>query len=180
VDPRNGRVPVWDAAVRLFHWTLAALVLLNLVRDDGDLLHRQLGYVACGVVALRLLWGLVARPPARLSDLKPSWSHTWQYLRALRWREPQAPLGHNPLGVWMVWTLWTLVLLLGLTGWLSRLDAFWGEDWPRDLHALLADALWIALALHLAGVAAMSALQRENLPTAMVTGRKRAPPDRGA
>ena len=29
----------------------------------------------------------------------------------------------------MVWLLWIVVLLLGVTGWMSRLDAFWGDDW---------------------------------------------------
>ena len=52
----NGRVPVWDAAVRVLHWALALIVAFNLVRDDGDLVHRAAGYVAVGVVLTRWLW----------------------------------------------------------------------------------------------------------------------------
>jgi cytochrome b len=73
----------------------------------------------------------------------------------------------------MVWLLWSLVLLLGLTGWMSRLDAFWGDERVQDLHAWLADAMLVAVALHLAGVAAMSWHWRENLPASMITGDKR-------
>jgi len=82
-------------------------------------------------------------------------------------------IGHDPLGVWMVWLLWALVLLLAVTGWMSRLDAFWGDDRVHAVHAVLADILIVAVALHLAGVAVMSWRWRENLPAAMLSGRKR-------
>jgi cytochrome b len=75
----------------------------------------------------------------------------------------------------MVWLLWSLVLLLGLTGWMTRLDAFWGNETLHEVHAWLAHALVAAVAVHLAGVAAMSWRWRENLVRAMITGRKRAP-----
>jgi cytochrome b len=73
----------------------------------------------------------------------------------------------------MVWLVWTLVLLLGLTGWMSRLDAFWGDETVHDLHLWLSNALLAAVVLHLAGVIAMSIVWRENLPAGMLSGRKR-------
>jgi cytochrome b len=168
------RRPVWDLVVRLLHWVLAALVVIDLVRDDGDYPHRLVGYAAVAVVLARLLWGFVCRPPGRLDGLLPSVSQSVAYLRLLRRGVPPRPLGHNPLGVWMVWLIWLLVLLLGLTGWMSRLDAFWGDDFLHDAHALLADGLLVAVLVHLVGVGAMSLMWRENLPAAMITGYKRA------
>jgi cytochrome b len=165
----DGRVPVWDAAVRLVHWLLAALVLFDWFRDDGDRLHRTVGYVAVGMVVARLLWAGWARGHGGLSALRPSVAGTLDYLR----RGAPRTLGHDPLGLWMVWLLWSLVLLLGLTGWMSRLDAFWGDELIQDLHAWLADALLLAVAVHLAGVVVMSWRWRENLPGAMLSGRKR-------
>ena len=165
----SGRIPVWDAAVRLCHWTLAGLVLFDLVADDGGPLHRIVGYVAVGVVVLRLAWAAFAGGEARFAALKPSIARTLAYLRA---GAPRT-VGHDPLGVWMVWLLWTLVLLLGVTGWLSGLDAFWGDETLHVVHSVLADGLLVAVALHLAGVAAMSWKWRENLPGAMLTGSKR-------
>jgi cytochrome b len=41
----------------------------------------------------------------------------------------------------MVWLLWSLVLALGVTGWMTRLDAFWGDETLHDVHAWLAHAL---------------------------------------
>jgi hypothetical protein len=60
----------------------------------------------------------------------------------------------------MVWLLWTLVLMLGVTGWMSRLDAFWGDERVEAAHSFLADVLLVAVILHLAGVAVMSCGRR--------------------
>lgn len=174
--PAARPIPVWDLAVRVLHAALAILVVFDLVRDDGDLLHRQIGYAACAVVLLRLVWSLTSRGPARLAALRPSLRGTLDYLRTLARGHVPRPAGHDPLGLWMVWLLWTLVLLLGVTGWMTRLDAFWGDDGLHDLHAALADLLLAAVVLHLAGVAVMSALRRELLPAAMLTGAKRVDP----
>jgi cytochrome b len=165
----HGRAPVWDAAVRVLHWALAALVAFNLLRDDGDLVHRVAGYGAVGVVLARLAWAWLREP----TQLRLSPSATLAYLRELvRGRAPRSA-GHNPLGLWMVWLLWTLVLLLGLTGWMSRWDIFWGDERLHDLHAWLADALMVAVIVHLIAVTAMSWLWKENLPASMITGRRR-------
>lgn len=169
VSRATGSVRVWDALVRLAHWTLAATVAFDLVRDDGDRLHRIVGYVGVGAVAVRLLWALLARNHARFAELKPSLKGTRAYLRAGAPRH----VGHDPLGLWMVWLIWALVLGLGLTGWISRLDAYWGEDWPIDIHAWMADALLACVLVHLLGVLGMSWHWRENLAASMLTGRKR-------
>jgi cytochrome b len=167
----DGRVPVWDAPVRLLHWLLAALVLFDWVRDEGDRLHRGVGYVAVGVVAARLLWAAWVRGHGGFSALRPSVTRTLGYLHS---GAPRT-LGHDPLGLWMIWLLWLLVLLLGLTGWMSRLDAFWGDELVQGLHAWLAHALLAAVVVHVTGIAVMSWRWRENLPGAMVTGSKRGP-----
>jgi cytochrome b len=167
------RVPAWDWVVRLLHWALAALVAVDLVRDDGDYAHRLVGYAASAIVLVRLSWAVVSRSHAGLASLRPSVSQSLAYLHLLVRGQAPRSAGHNPLGVWMVWLLWILVLLLGVTGWMSRLDAFWGDDRVHDAHALLADMMLIAVILHLAGVATMSWLWRENLPASMITGYKR-------
>jgi cytochrome b len=162
--------PVWDAVVRLLHWLLAGLVFYCWIQDDGGQVHRAVGYVAAGAVVARLLWAAtLAGGVGRLESLKPSVSSTLSFLRA---RAPRC-IGHDPLGLWMVWLLWSLVLLLALTGWMSRLDAFWGDERLQNIHAWLADGLLAAVALHLLGVGAMSWRWSENLPGAMLTGRKR-------
>jgi cytochrome b len=151
---------------------LAATVLFDLVYDDGGWWHRAVGYVAVGAVLARFLWAALAGGRDGFRALMPSPVGTIRYLR------DGAPrtAGHDPLGLWMVWLLWLLVLLLGITGWMSRLDAFWGDDLVHDLHAGLADATLVAVVVHLLGVLVMSWRWRENLPLAMLNGRKRDAP----
>jgi cytochrome b len=163
-------VRAWSVTIRLLHWTLAALVLVDFVHDDGDRAHRLVGYAAAVVVMLRLAWAVVT---GRLAELRPSLPATFAYVRLLARGRPPRSLAHDPLGLWMVWLLWLLVLLLGITGWMTRLDAFWGDQQLNAVHALLADILLVSVACHLIAVGAMSWLWRENLPAAMVTGRKR-------
>jgi cytochrome b len=166
-------VPVWDALVRITHWSLAALVLWDWFEDSGGPLHRNLGYLAAGLVVLRLAWACVGPGPARLTDWWPTPSRLAAYLRELRRGEVPRRLGHNPLGALMMLALWSLVLALAVTGWMSRLDAFWGDEAIIDLHGWLADALIALAAVHVLAVLAMSRLQGENLVAAMITGRKR-------
>jgi cytochrome b len=165
----EGRILVWSAAVRLLHWSLAALVVFDFVVDDGGPVHRGVGYVAAGVVVLRLLRAAFAGGAENLRALKPSITRTLSYLRD---GTPRT-IGHDPLGIWMVWLLWTLVLLLGVTGWMLHLDAFWGDDRLYAVHAVLAYTLLVAAVLHVAGVTTMSWRWRENLPASMLTGKKR-------
>jgi cytochrome b len=163
---------VWDPVVRLLHWTLAALIVFDWIYDDGGYVHRMVGYAAVCVVLLRLAWAIAARSHG---SLVPSIPGTLTYVALLMRGQPPRSAGHDPLGLWMVWLLWLLVLALGVTGWMSRLDAFWGDDLINDLHAWLADALAVAVVTHVAAVCLMSLIWKENLPAAMVTGMKRPP-----
>jgi cytochrome b len=160
---------VWDPVVRSLHWALAALVVFDLVYDDGGYVHRMVGYAAVAVVLLRLTWAGVSRG----HSLIPSIADTRAYMQLLLAGKPPRSAGHDPLGLWMVWLLWSLVLLLGLTGWMSRLDAFWGDELLEEAHSVLAYLLMAAVAVHVLAVVAMSLLWKENLPAAMVTGIKR-------
>lgn len=162
---------VWALPVRIAHWSLAALILFDLFNDSGGKVHRYAGYAAAAVVALRLLYGIIKRSgPARLAVPRPS--ECWAHLREMLTGRVPRLAGHNPLGAAMTLVLWALVLLLALTGWISRWDRFWGEDWPQDLHSWLSWILQVCVVLHLLGVAAGSLLERQNLVRGMINGKK--------
>lgn len=173
-------VKVWDGFVRLTHWVVAGLVFyLFFFSDGGSWVHRTAGTVALCAVGLRLLWGLACRGHGRLAAFWPRWSHTLVYLRAARAGSAPRHIGHNPLGAWMIVLLWSLIIALGTTGWMARMDYFWGEEWLQNLHVGIAWALIIAVGVHVCGVLAMSLAHRENLLAAMITGRKRDHPPPG-
>ena len=56
-------VRVWDLPTRLFHWALALTIVGSVVsaKIGGNAMvwHFRFGYVVFGLVAFRVLWGLV-------------------------------------------------------------------------------------------------------------------------
>jgi cytochrome b len=165
-------VKVWDVWVRLTHWMVAGIVLWNLF-GPTDATHRLLGYVAAGLVAARIVWGFAGSHHARFAAWWPTASHLSDYLRSLAKGKPAHHVSHNPLGGLMALLLWLLILALAVSGWIMRLDAFWGEDWPQEIHAWLSVALELCVCVHFAAAVLMSFWTRENLIGAMVTGYKR-------
>ncbi|MFY9975192.1 MAG: cytochrome b/b6 domain-containing protein, partial [Chromatiaceae bacterium] len=66
---RARRVRVWDPLVRLFHWSLAAAVLIAFLTEDEQIdLHLIAGYSVLALIGFRLVWGLVGPRHARWSD----------------------------------------------------------------------------------------------------------------
>ncbi|MGE5451735.1 MAG: cytochrome b/b6 domain-containing protein [Acidobacteriota bacterium] len=169
---------LWSPLVRLTHWGMAALVLFNLFNDTGRV-HRWAGYTALALVVCRLVYGVRQRrlSPARIRI--PSISEVWVHVSDLLAGRAHPSRGHNPVGMWAALIMWGLVLSLGVTGWLSQLDRYWGDDALLDLHSTLAQALQIMILIHWIGVASMSVLLKQNLVRAMVTGKSavRTEPD---
>ncbi|MBS0370870.1 MAG: cytochrome b/b6 domain-containing protein [Proteobacteria bacterium] len=147
------------------------MVLFNSFNESGQI-HRLAGYVAVALVLLRLVHGLLVGSGSTAALPLPGWRAIRTHLADLLHGKGHAGAGHNPVGQWMAYLLWALIIALGVTGWMARLDAFWGDDWLIELHEGLADGLLGCVAVHLAGVVVMSIVQRENLARAMVTGRK--------
>jgi cytochrome b len=170
-------VKVWDAAVRLLHWTLVlAVAAATFSLWCLSSVHQPAGYLALAAVGLRLCWGLLGPAgPARFSRFVRSPRMTLAYARQLRRHQAPRHLGHNPLGGWMVVALMACVAGLALTGWLYTSDWLWGDERVEQLHLALAWTLGVLVSLHLAGVLFTSLHQRENLVRAMCSGRKRAP-----
>lgn len=168
-------IPVWDPLVRLVHWTLVTGVVLNLwVFEPGKSAHQVTGYVIVAALLVRLAWGIVGTRHARFADFFPTPRRVANHVRQLLAGEDRRRLGHSPLGALMMLTLMGLLLGLGLTGWMMGLDAFWGEEWLEEVHELLANAVLGLAILHIAAAVIESLRHAENLPWAMVTGRKRA------
>lgn len=167
-------VPVWSGFIRLSHGLVAAIVLFNLLNDTGPL-HRYAGYAAAGTTLCRLIYGRLVRRDDVAHVGLPYWAALRQHMRDLRHRHVKPSLGHNPAGMLMALLLWGLVLALGLTGWMTQLDVFWGEDWLINTHEYLAWALQACVLGHWAGVLVMSRLEGQNLAKAMLTGRKQQP-----
>ena len=167
------RVAVWDRFVRLFHWSLVGCVLINaFLLDDGETVHRWLGYTASALVLARIGWGFVGSTHARFADFFPTPARLKRHLQALRSDRHEFQPGHNPVGALMIFALLSLVLGLGITGFLQTTEAFWGEEWLQDLHETLADLLIASATLHALAAIVMGRIERTTLIKAMFTGIK--------
>ncbi len=170
-----GMVRVWDPVVRLFHWSLVVSVAIAwFSANHNEALHTRAGYVAAGLIAVRLIWGLIGSRYARLSTWVRGPRAVLRYLRDILTGTEARFLGHNPAGGAMILALMTVVAALGLTGWMMFTPTWYGVDWVTHLHGLIADVLAVLVMGHLAGVALASLRHRENLVVAMLTGKKRA------
>ncbi len=172
------RTLVWDLPTRAFHWLLALSFAGAFLTADSERLrnlHILLGYTALGLTVFRLLWGIVGTRYARFTALPLSPAAVAGYLKSLLTRSPRHYFGHNPAGSWAIVFMLLLIVALGATGWAAAVEV--GPEWLEDLHEGLADAMLALVVVHVAAVLLSSALHRENLPRAMVTGYK---PGQGA
>ncbi|HSI24482.1 MAG TPA: cytochrome b/b6 domain-containing protein [Methylotenera sp.] len=157
---------VWPLTVRITHWLVAVFVLTNFVNDTGYW-HRIIGYVCLILIAIRIIHAA----KTKIAHARLFWptSHAiLQHLKEISSGVVTEHAGHNPLGQLAVYGMWLLIALLGFTGWLSRTDAYWGEDWPVDLHNYLSDALMLMVLLHLLAIVIISKLQKQNLVKRMI------------
>jgi cytochrome b len=108
---------VWDPFVRAGHWLLAAaFVTAYITGEEWQGIHIYAGYTVFGVVAFRLLWGLVGTRPARFTSFLAPLSRVKAHLHAVGRLEAPAYPGHNPAGGWAVVILLTLLLHTTLAG----------------------------------------------------------------
>lgn len=173
--PNRGTIKVWDPVVRLFHWTVALGIVLNLfVLEPGRYWHRTTGYAVGIAFAIRFAWGFVGGRYARWSDFWPRPSQVIAYLRDLMAGRDRRYVGHNPLGSVAIVAFFVLVASLVGTGWLLRSDYFFGSKAMEEVHEIIGNTLMWLMFLHIVGVIVESLRHRENLVLAMISGRKRA------
>lgn len=201
----SSNIRVWDPLVRMFHWGLvAAFAIAWLTADELQPVHEIAGYTVAGLVAFRLVWGLVGGRYARFAQFLSGPRATLAYLWDMTRGRERRYLGHNPAGAAMVVAL--LITLSGttFTGWLMEDEArlamlpsmpaivapAWADDdgnereygargeveGPlKEVHETLANLMLLLAALHVSGVVLASFRHHENLARAMVTGDKRGP-----
>lgn len=112
-----GPVPLWDPVVRLTHWSIAVVVLLNAVLTrGGSPAHVWAGWIGLGLLLLRLIWGVAGTPEARFSSFPPAPLAALRHLAALVRGRPEDYRTHNPAGALMAYALWALLATVMATG----------------------------------------------------------------
>ena len=180
-------VKVWDPLVRSFHWILViAFFTAYITEDDFLSVHVFAGYTVLGLIAFRLLWGIVGTRNARFTSFVTRPRVAWQYLKdTLRFRARRY-LGHNPAGGAMIVLLLISLLLTTFTGlaiygaseiagpfagWLGNISES-SEHTIKEIHELFANFTVVLVVIHVGGVLFESLIHRENLVRAMINGYK--------
>ncbi len=168
------KIKVWDILVRFTHWAVAIGILANLaITEDGSTWHEYVGYTVVGLVAMRLLWGLIGTKYARFSNFFPTPKRIKTHLKTFKNKQmDENHLGHNPFGALMMFALWGVIIVLGVSGYLMGTDQFWGVDEIEEIHEILANSLYVLVPVHVLSAIVMGKLQRQNLVKAMITGNK--------
>ncbi|MBB3955775.1 cytochrome b/b6 domain-containing protein [Novosphingobium sediminicola] len=188
--PRN-----WDPVVKLTHWSIVAAVLANgALTEGGSWPHIWVGYALAGMLALRLLWGLVGPSEARFSAFPPSLSRALIHIREIRAGKVRDQPSHNPLGALMVYAIWgTLGIIIAsgiaMAGLPPRAvthehyaveqvaahddDEREGEESPLgETHEAAVNLLYVLIVLHLGGVIFETRRSGRGLVLAMLPGRR--------
>lgn len=203
-DREAPTVRVWDPLIRIFHWGLvAAFAVAWISAEEIQPVHEVAGYIVAGLVAFRVIWGLVGSRYARFAQFIKGPGATLAYIGDMVKGKERRYLGHNPAGAAMIVALLAALTGTALTGWLMEepermamlpampqivAPAFADEDGEYEgygeregesplgeVHEVFANLMLLLVALHVAGVVLASFRHEENLARAMVTGDKRAP-----
>jgi cytochrome b len=167
---------VWDAPVRVFHWLLVATFAgawLTAESERWQLAHVTLGYTMAGLVAFRVVWGLIGTRHARFTAFVRGPRAVVAYLGSVLHGRPEHHTGHNPAGALAIVALLLLAAGVAFSGWATYAQA--AGHWMGELHEGIATAMLALVGVHVAAVVASSWLHRENLVASMITGRKAAP-----
>lgn len=172
------KVLVWDAPVRVFHWLMVlsfAGAYLTAESERWRLLHVTLGYTMAGLVAFRIVWGLVGTRHARFASFVRGPRAIAVYLRSMIRGKPEQHVGHNPAGALAIVALLALTGAVTAAGWASYNEL--GGEWLEELHEGAANVMLAIVGVHVAGVLVSSWIHRDNLIGAMLTGHKAGRPE---
>jgi|SRR3569623_41577 len=182
------KIRVWDLPVRLFHWTLAALVVAAVVTEKigGNAMewHFLAGYAALTLVLFRIIWGFVGTRYARFADFFHAPGAIFAYLRSSNSGVQNEYHGHNPLGSLSVFALLGVVLMQAASGLFSNDDIasegplvkFISKEWSDRItwfHTeISANLIYFLVGLHVVAILYYYFRKKQNLVKPMLNGDK--------
>jgi cytochrome b len=109
--------PVWDIAIRLFHWTLVlSFIICYLTGEEESLIHVYTGYLIMALICFRIIWGFIGTQHARFADFIYSPRHIFTYAKGMLKGNVEHVEGHNPLGGLMIFALLICLTMTTVSG----------------------------------------------------------------
>lgn len=178
---------IWDLPVRVFHWgtvlLLIGLYVTAQVGGDAMNYHKLMGYGILWLILFRVIWGVVGSEHARFAKFCCGPQKTWQYARTLFHKKTSHYSGHNPVGALSVILMLLLLGIQAATGLFSNDDVLLEgplafrvnketSDFLTTIHKQSFNFLFALIIFHVAAVVFYLLHKKNNLITAMFTGRK--------
>ena len=176
---------LWDLPTRITHWALVVLILTSWLSGGENMqIHVLAGYGVFGLLVFRLYWGFVGGETARFAQFVKGPGTTLSYFKTMGQRTAGDLVGHSPVGAVSVVALLGVMLIqagLGLfavdidgieSGPLSYMVDFDTGRLASELHELSFRVLQGLVVLHLGAIAFYALWKRQNLITAMITGKR--------
>lgn len=182
------RIKLWDFPIRVFHWLLVLLITSAIITGEvgGSAIewHGRIGLCSVGLIAFRLVWGVIGSTYARFVNFVPGSPKTVKSYLEGQWHG----VGHNPLGAFSVLGLLGLIALQVGTGLFSNDDiAFNGplfqlvskelSDTITGIHEEAVGFLFGLIMLHIAAIIFYAHVKKESLVRPMITGWKEVTQD---
>jgi cytochrome b len=190
---------VWDLPLRLFHWLLVPSIAASWYTGENseeylDIgrgytyieFHFWLGYWMLGLIAFRIIWGVIGPRHARFANFLVGPKRFLAYASGFFKRDSSASVGHNPMGALVVVLMILMVGAQAVTGLflIDNTEIWTAPYYPAvdadtagklmSFHHFNFDTLLWVIGLHLIAILFYRLYKRQKLVGPMVTGRKAA------
>lgn len=180
---------IWDLPTRLFHWLLAASVMLGWYLGEYRTFsnidwHMYLGQVIGWLLAFRLYWGFYGPSNAQFKNIVPTRADLFSYFKLITSRTPSGIKGHNPVGGLSVVALLIVLSIQVMSGFFAEDDGLFAsgpmskyidDSWvlfANKIHHQSSRIILMLIILHFAAIAFYHLWKRENLISPMISGWK--------
>lgn len=186
-------VRIWDLPTRLFHWSLALVVIVSVVTGQvgGNAMvwHTRLGLVVMALLLFRLVWGFAGGYWSRFASFLYGPRSMMAYLRGESGPGGRYDIGHSPIGALSVWALLGLLVVqvvtglvaddeIATTGPLNRFVSSRVANVASAWHEEVGKSLLIVLACaHMGAVLYYLWRKQKNLIAPMIHGNMPLPAD---
>ncbi|MCW8833618.1 MAG: cytochrome b/b6 domain-containing protein [Colwellia sp.] len=171
---------IWDLPTRLYHWLQAIIFIMLIISGFGkEDVHSYLGIFLFILLLWRVAWGCVGSETSRFAQFISTPKTVINYLLG----KQAAPVGHNPLGGWMVMlmiiTLFiqciTGLIVAGLLSKIPLLSMEFSEstnDLCALIHGITARLLILLTLIHITAILVYK-FRDKPLVWTMITGKQK-------
>ena len=166
---------IWDLPTRSFHWLFATCMVGAYISGENEFMewHARFGVTILGLLAFRVIWGLIGPHHVRFSTMFKAIKELVPYLQSFWGTKRNTHEGHNPLGALSVIAFLLIATTMVITGLFNEDDVFFTgplyyfapglSEIAHELHEIFHAPIIPLILLHLAAIAFHRYVLKENI-----------------